>query len=78
MILTYSFSTKYQIQANTTKEFINDLEDTAKHFREIDKLGNVELVLADPGHHTWQLETEDPKKIKKAKKLGFRIEKDCI
>jgi hypothetical protein len=73
MILEKDFSTKYQIQGETTKQLIESLKSYVDHFEYMEKkLKGAKLVCTEPGHHTWQLETEDPQTIRTAKSFGFR------
>ncbi len=75
MILTYSFSPKFQIQGKTTQELIESLKSAQDHFEKIKNFPHqVDLVVAEPEDYIWQIETGDPKIIQLARKLDFIIE----
>ena len=76
MILTYSFSPKIQICTDTPKDFAECLRSYAMTFDEISKIKDLKKTCDDPVNHEWQIETEDPQKIKQLKDLGFIDEKE--
>ena len=70
MILSFSFSPKFQICTDTPKNFALLLRSYAKTFDELSKL-KLEKICDDPVNHEWTIETTDRKQIRKLKKLGF-------
>ena len=76
MILTFSFSPKIQICTDTPKDFAECLRAYAMTFDELSKIKNLTKICDDPVNHEWEIETEDPQKIKKLKDMGFIDQKE--
>jgi len=76
MILTFSFSPKFQICTDTPKNFAECLRAHARDFDKISEIKDLTKICDDPNNHEWEIQTEDPEKIKKLKDMGFMDQKE--